>query len=304
VARRSSLPAARKRSLLVAGHTNIDRFLSVERLPAPDRTVPLRALREALGGTAATIARNAARRGVRTGLLSRVGPDFPPEFRRRLRTDGVDLRGLEVVPGARSPTCFILEDGHGGQMTAIYQGPMGEAARAPMPHALLGEYRWLHLTTGDPRFQLRLKAAALSHGLRVAVDPAQELHYWWKPGPLRQLLAGAELMFGNRSETLRAATLLGLSRTEELLAHVPLVVETLGPRGVKAYFRGGAEHVSAPPIRGAHATTGAGDAFRGGFYAAWFGGARLRSCLEEGASAASEWIRQSTPATGSKKRGA
>ncbi|MCI4345353.1 MAG: PfkB family carbohydrate kinase [Thermoplasmata archaeon] len=300
--KRAGLPDARKRSLLVAGHTNIDRFLRVGRLPSVDRTVPLLGLREALGGTAATIARNAARRGVRTGLLSRVGSEFPPEFRRRLRADGVDLRGLEVVRGARSPTCFILEDGRGSSMTAIFQGPMGDAARARVPQELLKEYSWLHLTTGDPRYQLRLKAAARSLGLRVAVDPAQELHYWWRPGPLRQLLDGAELLFANRSEAARVVSLLGLRRIEQLIDHVPLVVVTLGPRGVVAYHRAGVERLNAAPVRGPHRTTGAGDAFRGGFYAAWFEGAPLRRCLEGGTRAATEWIRRGDPPLGAQKR--
>ncbi|MCI4362897.1 MAG: carbohydrate kinase family protein [Thermoplasmata archaeon] len=303
MAKRAGLPAGRKRSLLVAGHTNIDRFLRVERLPSPDRTVPMLGMREALGGTAATIARNAARRGVRTGLLSRVGPEFPVEFRRRLEADGVDLRGLEVVRGARSPTCFILEDGRGSQMTAIYQGPMGDAARALLPRALFKEYSWLHLTTGDPRFQLRLKAAARALGVRVAVDPAQELHYWWRAGPLRQLLDGAEILFANRSEAERAVALLGLRRPEDLVALVPLVVVTMGPQGVVAHHRAGTEKVKATPVRGPHQTTGAGDAFRGGFYAGWFQGAPLRRCLEKGTRAASEWIRRGDPTHGASRRG-
>ncbi|HEV2450189.1 MAG TPA: PfkB family carbohydrate kinase [Thermoplasmata archaeon] len=289
--------AERPRQLLVAGHVNIDRFVEVARMPQADRTVPVRSVREALGGTAATIARVAASLHVRTGLLSRVGDGFPRSFGRQLRLEGIDLAGLERVAGAPSPTCYILHDARGHQVSAMLQGPMGDAARAPIPERLLRRYGWLHLTTGDPRFQLRLKAAALRAGLRVAVDPAQELNYWWTRGPLARLLAGSELLFTNSAELGRVLELLRLGSPRELLRHVPLIVTTLGPRGAVAYSRAGTVRVAAPRIRSASNATGAGDAFRGGFYAAWFAGLPLGRCLTAGSGAAGNWIRGERPSS-------
>lgn len=289
--------AERPRQLLVAGHVNIDRFVEVARMPEPDRTVPVRSVREALGGTAATIARVSAGLTVRTGLLSRVGREFPRPFWTQLRHEGIDLRGVERVEGVPSPTCYILHDAHGHQVSAMLQGPMGEAARAPIPEHLLRQYGWLHLTTGDPRFQLRLKAAALRAGLRVAVDPAQELNYWWTARPLARLLDGSELLFANSAELERILELLRLGSPRELLRRVPLVVTTLGKRGAVAYTRGGTVRVAASRVRAASNTTGAGDAFRGGFYAAWFGGEPLEQCLVAGAIAAGHWIRGERPSS-------
>src|SRR5580692_3645113 len=94
--------------LAVVGHVVIDRFLLAPHLPARDRTVPLTGQRVCLGGTAGNIARVAARQGLRVGLVSGVGGEFPKEFRRTLREDGVDLRGLRTVPGQHSSTCFIV----------------------------------------------------------------------------------------------------------------------------------------------------------------------------------------------------
>ncbi len=284
--------------LLVAGHTNIDRFLLVDALPEPDRTVPLRSERSALGGPAATLARVAARAGVRAGLISRVGPDFPEAFLAELRRDGVNLAGLERVPDTRSPACYIIEDGRGHQVTLIHQGPMGAADDAVIPEELLGSAHWLHLGTGDPEYLLELKEAARARGTRVAVDPAQEIHYLWSRPLLRRLLDGAELFFGNASEIERAKKLLGLKRVEELLERVPLVVRTEGSDGATAFTRAGTVHVPARRVRGAHQATGAGDAFRGGFYAAFFGGAPLEGALEAGASSAAAWMVAGSPRRG------
>lgn len=288
------MPRTPSGDLLVAGHTIIDTFWDVRALPAPDRTVPVTAVRVALGGTAANIARATASRGVRTGLLSRVGPDFPSEFRRELARFRLDLRGLTVVPGQRSPTCQIVEDGRGHQMTLIDQGAEADASAAPVPADLVRAYPWTHITTGDPVFQLRLAAAVRAAGGRVAADPAQEIHYRWSPRPLARLLAASELFIGNESEVRAATEKLALGAAERLTRLVPLVVVTRGRRGARAYSREGRTEVPGRTPRRIRQVTGAGDTFRGGFYAAFLRGAPLEEALRDGVAAATRWIETGT----------
>ena len=278
------------RDLLVAGHTIIDRYWMVDGLPERDRTVPVHGTHDELGGTAANIARATAARGVRTGLISRVGPDFPAEYRRILAKAGIDLRGFDAVRGERSPTCLIVEDGRGGQMTLIDQGAMEDASKAPVPTDLVREYPWLHVTTGDPEYQLRLAAAARAAGGRVAADPAQEVHYRWKTGPLRELLRRSEILFGNESEIREVARRLTRGRLPALTSFVPLVIVTRGRRGARAISRRGAIDVPARRARALRQVTGAGDSFRGGFYAAYLRGAALEDALREGVESAADWV--------------
>jgi sugar/nucleoside kinase (ribokinase family) len=274
---------------------NVDRFLRLKLFPAPDRTVPVAANRIALGGTAATLARVASSYGVRTGIVARVGTEFPAEFRRALRTARIDLRGVETVPSAPTPTCYIMEDEDGGQRTLIDQGPMGDAARASLPAAMLHQYSWLHVTTGDPTFQLRLARLAGRTRVRVAADPAQEIHYRWDRRSLTELLGLSEILFGNRAEIAHAVALVGGGGTDALLARVPLVVRTEGPDGVSAFTRAGVRHVPATRARRVRSAVGAGDAFRGGFYAAWFEGEPLERCLRAGTRAGARWMEGASP---------
>jgi sugar/nucleoside kinase (ribokinase family) len=279
----------------VAGHTNLDHLLDVRNLPTLDRTVPVLRRELRLGGTAANIARAAAGWGVRVGLMSRVGNDFPPEFRALLEQEHVDLRGVETVTSVPSSACFIAEDGRGGQSTMIDQGPMRTDGEFRPPLALLGEAPWLHLTTGPPGDLLALHREARRRGLRVAFDPAQEIHYRWTSSNLVRALEGSEILFGNAAEVDRVRTLLGLAKPAELLAFVPLVVITLGSRGAVAYARTGEIKVPAErPSRHPH-VTGAGDAFRGGFYAGWFAGEPLAGCLRAGVRSARRWIETGGP---------
>jgi sugar/nucleoside kinase (ribokinase family) len=280
----------RPRDLLVSGHVNIDRFLSVRSFPAPDRTVPVLEHRAELGGTATNIVRVASRLGVATGLLARVGDGFPQEYVTELRSAGVDVRGVERVRGTPTPTCYILEDRDGVQRTLIDQGAMAGARRPKLPTGWLREYSWVHLTTADPAFQLRLLKAARGRGLRVAADPAQEIHYRWDRRSFRALLQGSEVLFGNRAEIARALEFVSGRRLEDLLEFVPLVIRTEGESGASAFSRAGRVHVPASRPARVRTLVGAGDAFRGGFYAAWFAGQSLSHCLGAGTRSSARWI--------------
>jgi nucleoside kinase len=288
--------------LVVVGHTNLDHFFHVQRLPDVDRTVPLRARELRLGGTAASIARAAARLGVRTSLVSQVGPDFPPHFRQLMDHEGVDLTHFETVPGALSPACFIVESARGEQVTLIDQGPMERDRGEPIPTSLLARSGWVHLATGNPRYQLRVLEGARRLGLRVAADPAQEIFYRWDSKQLHRLLSGSELFFANRAELRKALALLHFKAVGELLATVPMVVETRGRLGARAWTRAGRVQVVAGRPRQVRQVTGAGDGFRGGFYAGWFRGDPLKDCLEYGIWAATRWLETGDP-SGLRPRG-
>ncbi len=288
----TSVPHERPRDLLVAGHVNVDRFLDLREFPAPDRTVPIRSIREKLGGTATNLALVASSYGVASGLVARIGDGFPASFRAELTASGIDLRGLEVVRGVSTPTCFILEDEARHQRTLIDQGPMQDARDARLPGAWLREYAWLHLTTGDPEFQLRLLDRAHRAGLRVSADPAQEIHYRWDRRRFRELLAGSEILFGNRSEIDHAVALVEGVDPRALLERVPMVIRTEGDRGATAFTRVGTTHVPAVRVRTKASAVGAGEAFRGGFFAGWFEGEPLRASLVGGTRAAARWIRR------------
>ena len=283
-------PTDPPRDLLVSGHVNVDRFLSVRAFPLADRTVPVVRNRTELGGTASNLARVASAYGVASGLVARVGEGFPAVFRRRLERAGIDLRGLVSVPGRPTPTCFIVEDSKGGQRTLIDQGPMADTGHAALPGDWIQEYSWVHLTTGDPDFQLRLARRARASGLHVAADPAQEIHYRWDRRRFAALLGECELLFGNRSEIARALGLAGTRSLDGLLDRVPLVVRTEGRAGASAFSRAGRDHVPSVRPRSPRTLVGAGDAFRGGFYAAFFGGRPMKECLTAGARASAAWI--------------
>ena len=66
------------------------------------------------------------------------------------------------------------------------------------------------------------------------------------------------------------------------------MIRTEGRAGATAFSRAGTFHSGAARPARVRTLVGAGDAFRGGFYAAWFAGQPLSTCLTARSSA--RWI--------------
>ncbi len=273
--------------LSVFGHTNIDYLASVERLPAPDHSIAFEGPVRALGGTAANIAAWAASLGTPVKLASFVGGDFPVQFERELRLRGVDTRHLVRIKGAATPACWIFSAKDERSMAFVNQGASDKGGRRPVDRRAVLGAKVVHLATGPPGYHMRVAAFAAARGRAVAFDPAQELSYLWTPALLRRMLRHADVLFLNDSERRTAKRFLGAPSDRALLRHVGTLVLTHGRRGSE--FLSASHHEIVPAVKAKRVVNavGAGDAFRGGYYAALHRGLPPRERLLWGAAAAS-----------------
>lgn len=273
--------------LTVFGHTNIDYLASVERLPGPDQSMAFEGPLRALGGTAANIAVVAATLGTPVALASFVGADFPEAFRALLRKRHVDLRHLVKVPGATTPVCWIFADRQERQVAFINQGAALQGANMPVDRRAIEGAKVVHFATGPPLFHLRAAALAARLGRHVGFDPGQELAYLWTPALLRRMLKFTDTLFLNDSERRTALRYLRLRRERDLLNLVDALILTHGRKGSESISA--RERIVQGAVMAARVvnTTGAGDAFRGGLYAARWRGLDAAQQLRWGAAAAS-----------------
>jgi sugar/nucleoside kinase (ribokinase family) len=271
----------------VFGHVVLDHILQVPRLPAPDTSIQVTARRRHFGGTGGNLARGAGRLEVETALASLVGEDFPAAYREALEEDGVDTADLRVVTGYDTPTAWIFTDPQGRQVAVIDQGAMEGVTEFALPQHTVESSEWLHLGTGRPEYLIQVQSMARETNKRIAFDPAQEIHYRYDASSFRALLEGSELFFGNRGETKAALAYLGLDRPEEMLDSVGTVIETEGDAGSAVYTRDRRWNIPSIPPRVKVDVTGAGDAYRAGFYAGLRRGLELHECGLLGASVAS-----------------
>jgi sugar/nucleoside kinase (ribokinase family) len=269
------------------GHVVLDHIVYVPRLPEPGLTVPVEGLRIHFGGTAGNVARAASRLGVPTALASFVGEDFPEEYGAALRSDGVDLTDLEKVHGYTTPRAWIFNDPKGDQAVIIDQGPMKDAPKFPVKEHTVRSSRLIHIGTGRPEYYRSVVVLAKELGRTVAFDPSQEIHYVYKPTSFKALASQADFFFANEMEMEKAMKLTGAGEPDDLLQLTPTVVVTHGTRGSTIHTKGGKIRIPCVKASKVVDPTGAGDAYRAGFYAGLHRGYDLGRCGLVGAAVAS-----------------
>jgi len=257
-------PARRAVDVLGIGQNALDRVGLVERHPRKGEKQRLLGSRDWPGGQVATAVLACARLGRRCAYVGRVGDDAAGRAALApLRAAGVDVSGVRVVPGSVSQTAMILVDRNDGDRTILWHRPPElRLSAADVPRAAVEGAAALLLDAGDPEAAAWAARIARAAGVPVILDAD---HYAPELDQLLELVdfpivsrTFAESFSENGSipEALR-----GLLGTGARLAAV-----TLGDRGFAALA--GDQWIEEPavavPVRD---TTGAGDAFHGGF--AW-----------------------------------
>ena len=271
----------------VFGHVNLDYLMDVESLPKPNTSVQVTNVRRYFGGTGSNIAMMASGMGVRTALASFVGMDFPQDFRDALFKAGVDTYDLAEIDGAMTPTCRIMTDAKGDQVCIMDQGPMGFMDRLPLAMHAIESSEIIHIGTGRPAYYRKVMGAARKMGKLIHFDPAQELRYVYTREIFAELLGMSDALFVNKHELRIAMKYLGLKDKSKLLDRVGILIVTKGKDGSEIITPSGQQKIPAIKPRKIVDPTGAGDAYRAGFYAGLSRGFDLETCGTLGASASS-----------------
>jgi ribokinase len=271
----------------VFGHVNIDYIMDVPKLPHPNSSIEVTNVKRLFGGTGANIAATTASLGVKTSLASFVGEDFPDDFSQFMNQAGVDLTDLKVVRGQTTPTCRILTDPEQNQIGIMDQGPMALMDEYAVARHSVESCDIVHIGTGRPLYYNKVMTLARGLGKRVHFDPAQEIHYVYNAETFRQLLEMTDLLFLNESELETALKYLTRKDKQDLLEYTDTLIVTLGKKGSQIMTKNETLDISSIEPRTFKDPTGAGDAYRAGFYAGMNRNYGLEKCGLLGAAAAS-----------------
>ena len=271
-------PAASKRGVAILGIYVADLAFRASRLPGVGETIAGSGFAVGPGGKGSNQAVAAARAGARVSFISKIGRDTFGETALALwQAEGI-LPRVERMAGAPTGAAFIYVHEHTGE-NAIIVVPGAAALIAPADVEAAAD------AIRDARVfmtQLEQPADAALRGLRIAreagtltvFNPAPALAFHEAAYPL------CDYITPNEHE---AATLTGLPVTsldearraaDALLARgAGCALITLGAQGALLHRAGESVHV--PPLNAGRVleTTGAGDAFNGGFAAALAEGA-------------------------------
>jgi sugar/nucleoside kinase (ribokinase family) len=280
----------------VFGHVVIDYIIGIPRFPKANASIGIESQERYFGGTAGNLARMASRFGVKTSLASFVGEDFPKDYYGALKEDDVVLDDLHVVKGYSTPTCFVFTDGK-NQYNFINQGPMRDMHKFNVLEYSVWSSEVVHIGTGRPEYYKNVANYCDELDKEIAFDPGQEIHYVYNAKKFRDMIELAKYFFCNESELKRARGFLNLKRTKQLLDYVDILIVTKGEKGSEIYAEGTKFNIPAIRPRRFVDSTGAGDAYRAGFYAALSRKFDFRKCGLAGAAASSLVVETLGPQT-------
>ena len=231
------------------------------------------------GGALANVAVSAARAGAPVALAGGAGDDeWGRWLRRTLEKEGVDLRWFSLVPGPRTPICFITFDRRREPSFQVY----GEGIEASMRSLdgrvadVLAEASALvfgsNTLVGERERELTLHArdVALARRIPVLYDPNLRANRWAAMDGAIELsrlaCEGAFVARANLDEARRIARLEAEASAAEVAEAMVglgarIAVVTVGARG--ALMRGEASAEVAGVTVDLVSPLGAGDAFMG-----------------------------------------
>ncbi len=293
-----TLPTNKQFDAAGFGVNAVDHLLLVPGFPAYSTKTRLNEYKKAAGGQTASAIVALQRLGMRTAYAGRFGSDLEGRFGlQSLRDEGVDLAFAEVIQDAETQIGYIIIEAERGERTVIWDRDQRLAytpAEAPVQFA--GKARVLHLDSHDPRACARMAQAARNAGTIVSADIDNVYD------GLPELLPLIDVLISSK-EFPRLLT--GISDTRAALSEIKarygcaLVGLTKGGRGATVLCNG--EFLETPAFQvpgGCVDTTGAGDAFHGGFLYGLLQGENVETSLRLGCAVAALGCRRLGARTG------
>jgi sulfofructose kinase len=277
-----TLPANKPFDAVGFGLNAVDHLIVVPEYPAFDTKIRLLEHKQSAGGQTATAMVALRRLGLKTAYAGRFGSDPEGLFGlQTLKDDDVNVDFTEVIEGARNQIAFITVEGCSGERTIVWDRDDRLAYKpeeAPVEFGAMG--RVLHLDAHDPPACVRVAQAARASGTIVSADIDNVYE------GLPELLPLIDILIGSK-EFPRRVTGIPDRRTAliELNARYgcTLVGMTIGAAGAVVYC--GGTFIESPGFKApgtCRDTTGAGDAFHGGFLYGLLTGADIETSLKLG----------------------
>lgn len=232
------------------------------------------------GGAPANVLACLSKLGQTTAFIGKVGADqFGVFLKKTLDQVGVSTQGLVTTDRCGTTLAFVHLSDTGDRSFSFYRNPGADLLLEPaeLSYQLIDDCRIFHFgsvsMTGEPSVSATLSAVryAREAGKLISYDPNLRLRLWpsaaaAKAGilsamPLADIvkISEEELLFLTGEQDLERGARLLLKEYD-----LQLVLITLGPQGAFAYNRQGHSQRPTFDVKVVD-TTGAGDAFTGGF---------------------------------------
>jgi sugar/nucleoside kinase (ribokinase family) len=235
-------------------------------------------------------AAQAARLGMQVGVIGAVGDDaFGECLRAQLREDGIDARGIHVLPTHTTGVAFVAYNADGSRDFVFHarHAAAGQLAPEMLDPALFDGLKCLHimgstLSIHEQAFNMGLRALALAQaaGAKISFDPnlrPQLMSNTQARQHFAPFLDAADVFIPTADELHLLTGADDLEAGIQLLLDTRperMIVITQGAEGCLVYSQ--AERIKMPGFVVEEIDpTGAGDCFDAGFLARWLKGDTL-----------------------------
>ena len=216
------------------------------------------------GGVAANIAYTLNLLGGDPILFATVGQDFG-DYRRWLSENGISVDHVIEIKDDFTASFFVSTDQEQNQIANFYTGAMAHARNYSLADRSLEKSKLVVVSPNDPVAMVNYAKECRDNGIDYAYDPSQQVAYMGKE-ELCESIPGATYLFANEYEI----AVIGKKTSwdlDALRSKVKNVIVTYGDKGSKIYTPDAVIEIPVAKVNNIVDPTGAGDAFRGGFFA-------------------------------------
>lgn len=256
----------------------------------PDKThvinvcFTVESLRKSWGGTAGNIAFTLKMLGLEPVIVSALGKDGD-EYANYLCGRKIGLEHVLTDSKTPTATAYITTDANDNQIIALYEGPLSLAEGISVRDIKEIPSLAIISAAGKKVMEKHLKEA-WELGIKTVFDPSRQVDVFSQI-ELQKMISQSYFVIGNdyEMEMLRAKTEWS---DEEILKNAKVLITTLGDKGsVIKTAEGETIEVGSCPPQSFDDPTGAGDAYRAGFFAGYELGYNWKTCGQMGSVAAS-----------------
>jgi sulfofructose kinase len=259
-------PSTTEFDVVGLGLNSVDLVAVVAEYPASNSKQRLQRFARLPGGQTATAMAVCAKLGWRASYIGRFGDDALGELSKEsLRAEGVDIGASMTVAGATNQFAVVLVDARSGERTVLWDRDPGlsmETASLPIEAICAG--RMVLVDCHETAAATRASQCARAAGIPTVLDVEKV-----RPG-ISELLETSDAIIAAEGFPSELTGYEDVGRALEAISRefeARLVAVTLGADGSLA--RCGGREIRTPAFRvDCIDSTGAGDAFHGGFAAA------------------------------------
>ena len=260
---------------------------------------------ETVGGCAANVAYGLSKLGINTGCYTKIGDDILGQWiLEKLQEGGVLLDAIWKEENCKSDLSVIIVDKNSGERTIFSDREAND--KLEIIEEKISDCQWFFISSLNGDWQNNLKKIvdiATEKKIRIAFNPGQK-NIATDVSEIIKVLSKSELFVVNKDEALEIVSCIDQEASPEQLnneifllgalkdAGAKIVVITDGIRG--AWAAEGEAEVSFAQALVVEAldTTGSGDAFTSGFFAALLKEKTLAECLGWGITNSSSSVKE------------